>query len=268
MDFKDRIGHDAGANKLEDALTWAAANGIHYIDINTDRGPNHLDTWTDERISDVKATCQQHDIHLGNHTLSGVNVAEFSPFLSDAVDEYLKANIDLSQKLGCEWTIVHAGFHFTSNLLERKDASLERLKRIVAYAESVGALLLLENLNFEPDDAEVHYLAHTVEECRVYFDAIASKNFGMAFTINHANLVPDGIDGFLDAFGIDRIGEVRLADNNGDKEVHLNPGEGNIDFPAVFNRLEDSGYQGHYAMAFGSLDDRIKARDAFANYAR
>ena len=100
MDFKDRIGHDAGANKLEDALTWAAANGIHYIDINTDRGPNHMDTWTDERISAVKATCQQHDIHLGNHTLSGVNVAEFSPFLSDAVDEYLKANIDLSQKLG------------------------------------------------------------------------------------------------------------------------------------------------------------------------
>jgi sugar phosphate isomerase/epimerase len=144
---------------------------------------------------------------------------------------------------------------------------LARLKRIVAYAESVGALLLLENLNFEPDDAEVHYLAHTVEECRVYFDAITSKNFGMAFTINHANLVPDGIGGFLDAFGVDRIGEVRLADNNGDKEVHLNPGEGNIDFPAVFSRLEDSGYQGHYAMAFGSLDDRIKARDAFANYA-
>ena len=127
--------------------------------------------------------------------------------------------------------------------------------------------LLLENLNFEPDDAEVHYLAHTIEECKLYFDAIKSPNFGMAFTINHANLVPEGIDGFLDAFGVDRIGEVRLADNNGDKEVHLLPGEGNIDFPSVFRRIEDAGYTGHYSMAFGTLDDRIRARDEFAGYA-
>lgn len=267
MDFKDRIGHDAGTNRLEDALTWAAANGIHYIDLNADIGPNLLSTWTDERVKGVRATCQQHDIHLGLHTLSGVNVAEYSPVMSDAVDEYLKANIDLAQKIGCEWTIVHAGFHFTSNLQDRKDASLARMKRIVSYAESVGALLLLENLNFEPDAAEVHYLAHNVEECKAYFDAISSDQFGMAFTINHANLVPEGINGFLDAFGVDRIGEVRLADNNGDVEVHLNPGEGNIDFPAVFKRLEDAGYRGHYTMAFGSLDDRIKARDAFASYA-
>ena len=267
MDFKDRIGHDAGTNRLEEALTWAAANGIHYMDINADIGPNLMSTWTDERVKGVQATCQQHDIHLGLHTLSGVNVAEYSPIMSDAVDEYLKANIDLAQKIGCEWTIVHAGFHFTSNLQDRKDASLARLKRTTSYAESVGALILLENLNFEPDDAEVHYLAHNVEECKVYFDAIGSKNFGMAFTINHANLVPEGINCFLDAFGVDRIGEVRLADNNGDVEVHLNPGEGNIDFPAVFKRLEDSGYQGHYAMAFGSLEDRIKARDTFASYA-
>ena len=29
----------------------------------------------------------------------------------------------------------------------------------------------------------VHYLGHTVEECRYYFDAMASAHFGWAFTV-------------------------------------------------------------------------------------
>jgi sugar phosphate isomerase/epimerase len=178
--------------------------------------------------------------------------------VGEAVDRYLQGNIDLAKQLGCEWVVVHGGYHFSSAVKERMSASLERLKRAVEYAERAGVVLLLENLNFEPDDAEVHYLAHNVEECRYYFDAIASKHFGWAFTVNHAHLVPEGIDGFLDAFGIERIGEVRLADNLGYKEVHLKPGEGTIDFASLFQRLESAGYQKFYTMAFGSLEDKLE----------
>jgi sugar phosphate isomerase/epimerase len=73
--------------------------------------------------------------------------------------------------------------------------------------------------------------------------------------------VPEGIDGFLDTFGIERIGEVRLADNNGDYEVHIIPGEGNIDFNNLFTRLESTGYKGHYSMAYGSDEQRIDSRN-------
>ena len=79
--------------------------------------------------------------------------------------------------------------------------------------------------------------------------------------MHHAHLVPEGIAGFLDAFGVTRIGEVRLADNLGDKEVHLNPGAGNIDFASLFQRLESSGYPYHYMMAFGLLEDKLVGRD-------
>ena len=50
----------------------------------------------------------------------------------------------------------------------------------------------------------------------------------------------------------------------GYREVHLNPGQGNIDFAALFQRLELSGYQHHYMMAFGSLADKLVGRDYFA----
>jgi sugar phosphate isomerase/epimerase len=146
----------------------------------------------------------------------------------------------------------------------RQAAALARLQRAVAYDEQVGPRLLLENLNVEPADAEVRYMGHTVEECRYYFDAMASAHFGWAFTVNHAHLVPEGIAGFLDAFGVRHIGEVRLADSLGDKEAHLTPGAGNIDFAALFQRLESSGYPYHYMMAFGSLEDKLVGRDSLA----
>jgi sugar phosphate isomerase/epimerase len=268
VNLRDRIGYDAGSTRLEDALAWATANALHYVDFNADRGPNHLDSWNDARVQAVRESCARHDIHLGLHTASAVNVAELSPYVSDAVDAYLRANIDVAMRLGCEWLIVHGGYHFSSDIAARKAASLERLKRTVAYAEQANARLLLENLNFEPNDAEIHYLAHNIDECRYYFEAISSAHFGWAFTVNHANLVPEGIDGFIDAFGMSRIGEVRLADNLGDREVHLNPGEGNIDFVSLFTRLESSGYQGHYIMAFGDQADKLAARDFFEQCSR
>ena len=266
MSLRDRIGFDAGATNLEASLETARTHGFHYLDFNADTGPNRLGNWTDERAAAIRVTCHQNGIRLSLHTASSVNIAEFSPYVSEAVDQYLQSYIDLAALLDCNGVVVHGGYHFSSQLEARMLASLERLQRSVAYAEEKGVKLFLENLNFEPDGAEIHYLAHTVEECRYYFDAISSDSFGWAFTVNHSNLVPGGIDGFLDAFGAGRIGEVRLADNLGDKEVHLNPGEGNIDFPAVFHRLESSGYLGFYTMAFGSLEDKLKARDVFGGY--
>lgn len=266
MTFRDRIGFDAGPTRLEDALEWAVRHGFHFLDFNADIGPNHLDAWNDDRVRAVRQACERHDVHLGLHTLSGVNVAEFSPFVARAVDEYLQVNISLAARLACEWIVVHAGYHFSAQVDARMSASLERLTRVTAAAERAGQRLLLENLNREPTDAEVHYLAHTVDECRRYFDAIQSAHFGWAFTVNHAHLVPEGIGGFLDAFGVARIGEVRLADNRGDKEEHLPPGRGTIRFESLFKRLESSGYRGHYTMAFGTDTDKLAARDLFVGF--
>ena len=259
--LRQRIGFDAGTQDLESAIAWSILNDVKFIDFNCDIGPNHIDNWSEDRIENVKDLLSDNKIHVGIHTLSAVNIAEFSPRMSKAVDDYLAANIELGAKLGAEWITVHAGMHFTTEIEARREASIDHLKRATYLAEALEQKLLLENLNFEPDDAEVHYLAHTVEECLWYFDAIRKDAFGWAFTVNHANLVPDGINGFLKEFGTDRIGCVRLADNDGKIEVHMIPGEGNIDFKSMFQRLEGGGYSGHYTMAYGSPEQKLDSRD-------
>jgi len=266
----DRIGVDIGRRlRLEDGLDWAARHAVRYVDIQLDTGPNAFTTFDTARASDIRARCERHGIHLGLHTLSAINVAEYSPLVSEAVDAYLRAYVDASALLGAEWIIVHAGYHFTDDVELRMQAGLERLKRIVGYAETHGARLLLENLNKEPAEAEVHYLAHTPDEWRFYYDAIDSPAFALSFTANHAHLMPQGVEGFIATTPFDRVAEVRLADcfRNG-HEQHLRPGEGDFDFADLFRRVEATGFTGHYMNAFGSLDDMQVARHSFVAAAR
>ena len=259
MNLKDRIGIDIGRKlPLEDAIEWAAAHEVRFVDVQLDTGANALGTIDERRAAALRASCERHGVHLGLHTASAVNVAEYAPYVGDAVERYLEAYVDAAVLLGAEWIVMHAGFHFTSDREQRMAGGRERLRRIAAYAEQKGALILLENLNKEPEAAEVHYLAHTVEEWRFYFEAIQSSAFRLSFTVNHAHLVPEGVGGFVDALDMGQVEEVRLADcfRNG-YEVHLKPGAGDLDFPDMFKRIEGAGFIGHYMNAFGSLDDML-----------
>jgi sugar phosphate isomerase/epimerase len=263
MPDPSRIGIDIGEKlALEDGIDWAVQAGVQIIDLQLDGAGIRIDP---TRAHAIRDRCERHGIRLGLHTSSAVNVAELAPLVGDAVDQYLQAYVDAAAMLGAGWIVVHAGYHFSSNLTRRMEAGLQRLRRAVAYAETKNTRLLLENLNKEPADAEVHYLAHTVEGWRWYYEKIQSPAFPLSFTANHAHLVPDGVEGFLAAIPLDRVVEVRLADcfRNG-KEEHLLPGQGNFDFAGLFQELTRRGYQGHYMNAFGSLDDMLLARRRFA----
>ena len=269
--LRERIGVDLGGRRrLEDGLAWAAANDVRHVDACLEGAPGHLNApakWTAARVAEVRATCERHGIHLGLHSASAVNIAETSPLLAEAAEQYLATYLDVAQRLGAEWIVVHGGYHFTGDFAARLTASIERLERAADQAERAGVRLLLENLNREPEHAEIRYLAHNLEECREYFGRIRSPALGWAFAVNHAYLVPEGIDGLLDAMDVGRCGEVRLADSHGRWEEHLKPGEGTIDFARLFKRLEGGDYRGHYMLAFGSLDDMLAGREHFVRAA-
>ncbi|MGH7095708.1 MAG: sugar phosphate isomerase/epimerase family protein [Stellaceae bacterium] len=269
MSLRERIGVDVGHKLvLEDAVEWAAEHQVRTIDVELDSEDNAVHRIDGVRGARVRGLCERHGVRLGLHTASSVNVAETAPYVADAVEAYLTAYVDASIRLRARWIVMHAGFHFGSDKAERMRVGRERLRRIVAYAENKGATILLENLNKEPEAAEIHYLAHTVEEWRYYFDAIVSPALRLSFTANHAHLVPEGVAGFVASVDMRRAAEVRLADclRNG-HEVHLPPGKGDLDFADLFRRVEGAGFTGHYMTAFGSLDDMLAGRETLVRLA-
>jgi sugar phosphate isomerase/epimerase len=264
--LRDRIGIDVGRRlRLEDAVAWAEHHGVRHVDVQLDTGENAFTRLDGARSHAVRAAAERAGIRIGLHTASAVNVAEIAPLIGEATDAYLRGYIDAAARLDAAWIVVHAGFHFTSDVPARMQAGLDRLRRVLDHAEAMGARLLLENLNKEPPEAEVHYLAHTLDEWRWYYERLDSPAFGLSFTANHAHLVPEGVEGFLSAMPIGRVAEVRLADcfRNG-REEHLCPGQGDFDFPGLFRGLAAAGYQGVFTNAFGTLDDMLAARDLFA----
>ena len=262
--MKDRIGVDINQKlPLEQAVDWAVKHRVPYIDLCLDQTPELLEH-SSPRLRKARKQLENAGVHIGLHTLSAVNIAETSPFATSAADAYLAAYLDAAKKLGAGWVVVHGGYHFTSDKKARMEAAVSRIARAAKAAEKKKVKILLENLNPEPAQAEVHYLCADLEECRYYFERLDSPALGWSFTVNHAHIRPNSIDRFLKELDLERCGEVRLADCRGTHEEHLRPGEGTIDFPAMFAAIEASGYRGHYMQAFGSLDDMLKGRETLA----
>src|SRR5579862_4386147 len=128
-----RIGIDVGEKlPLEDAVDWASRHGVRIIDVQLDGGENAFTRIDAARAGRIRDRCERDGIRLGLHTSSAVNVAEMAPLVGDAVDAYLRAYVDAAASLGAGWIVVHAGYHFSSQVTRRMRAGLDRLRRAVA----------------------------------------------------------------------------------------------------------------------------------------
>ncbi|MGE3913664.1 MAG: sugar phosphate isomerase/epimerase family protein [Chloroflexota bacterium] len=267
MDHASRfVFSGPGSWPLEQAMEKGAELRFTRVDFNADGPANYPGTFTPERVQQVRRLAEQHGITLGIHSLSAVNMAEITPVMAAAADEYVRQNIELAHALGATHVVFHGGFHFSSDVEARFAASIARLKLAVQLAEERGIELHFENHNAEPEHAEIRYIPHTVAETRRFFDDVSSPKLRWACNVGHAMLVPDGFDGFLAAFGADNIGHVRLHDTNGLWEEHFRPGEGGgiVDFRHVFKSLHDRGYRGPFSIDFGRPEEKAEWRDRWA----
>lgn len=259
-----RIGIDfGGALPIEDAIAWAGDNDIRHIDVQIDADLMRLADGGPETEA-LRKQASERGVAVHLHTLSGMNMAEFSPFAAEAATRYLNAYIDAAAAIGAATVVVHGGYHFTADYDRRRAASLERLRHAIDRAAARNVVLMLENMNKEPADAEVKYLAHSLDECRYYFAQLPAPHIAWSFTVNHAHLLPEGIAGFVDGLDMSRCREVRIADCRGTVEEHLFPGDGTIDFADMFRRIERAGYRDRYTLAFGTPDDMLRGRAILA----
>jgi sugar phosphate isomerase/epimerase len=253
-----------GSWSLEQTLEWAAANAFGRIEFNADTPANYPASFDSSRVQTLRARAEGAGIRMAIHTLSAVNMAEITPVMAAAADEYVRQNMGLAGALGCDYIVVHGGFHFTSDVDRRMDAAIARISRAADQGSRVGLDVVLENHNLEPEHAEVRYMPHNVAEMRRYLDGLSASNIKWSANVGHAELVPEGFDGFLEAFGGARIAQVRLHDTHKRYEEHLIPGKGLVDFPDVFRKLTAIGFDGPFSLDFGRPDDKLEWRDKFA----
>ena len=143
----------------------------------------------------MRGFCAGAGLHIGIHTSSAVNNAEIAPFVGEAVDTYLRQNVELAA------AGVRVG-HRARGLPLRGRAppaggAVARIQRLHEVAAEKKVPLWFENHNKEPERAEIHYLPHNVEEhCFPDLpEPLDSPWFRWSFNAAHAHLVPEGIPG-------------------------------------------------------------------------
>jgi sugar phosphate isomerase/epimerase len=149
----------------------------------------------------------------------------------EAMDE-LKRAIDVSEDLPFSRMVLHMGGSRETADPRKRDAAFSSLEHLVLHAHHAGVTLALENTTSEMGDPA--YLRAFVDETRL-------TGLRFNFDIGHAHLADGTAEERLErnfAPMRDLIASVHLHDNHGEKDEHLPPYEGTIDWNAAIPLLK------------------------------
>jgi len=149
----------------------------------------------------------------------------------EAMDE-LKRAIDVAEDLPYQRMILHMGGSRETADPRKRDAAFSTLEHLVLHAHHCGVTLCIENTPSEMGAPA--YLRTFVDETRL-------SGLRFNFDIGHAHLsdgpeeerIPKSFEPMREL-----VAGVHLHDNHGDKDEHLAPYAGNIDWPAATKLLK------------------------------
>ena len=151
----------------------------------------------------------------------------------EAMDE-LKRAIDVSEDLPFSRMVLHMGGSRETADPRKRDAAFSSLEHLVLHAHHAGVTLALENTTSEMGDPA--YLRAFVDETRL-------TGLRFNFDIGHANLADGPAEERLEkSFAPlrDLVASVHLHDNHGEKDEHLPPYDGSIDWGAAIPLLKSA----------------------------
>ena len=217
----DRI-FEAGFRQIE---IFGAPEHLSY------RDPNHVKDAA-QWFSDLGVTLHSLHAPLNSEPGSGrrggfaISVAYTQRRLRiDSMDE-IKRTLEVAERLPFRFLVLHLGLEQDEYDLERFDAAFTSLEHLRIFAKERGVSLLLEN-----SPGEINTPARLLE----FLDYTHLSNVGICFDVGHAHLAGN----VREAFGVvrGRVTSIHLHDNRGEKDDHLIPFEGSIDWPGLMKDL-------------------------------
>ena len=145
----------------------------------------------------------------------------------DAMDE-IKRALESAEYIPLRNLVVHLGAGDDEWSPRTIEFAITALEHLGAFARPLGVRLLVENLLSEVTTPQ--HLVTILEMGHL-------DNVGVCLDLGHAHMTV-GIAEAIATFGV-RIVSVHVHDNHAQKDEHLWPGDGTIDWPATANALKD-----------------------------
>jgi sugar phosphate isomerase/epimerase len=151
----------------------------------------------------------------------------------EAMDE-LKRVIDVADDLPYSRLILHMGGSRETADPRKRDAAFSTLEHLILHAHHAGVAICVENTTSEMGDPA--YLRAFVDETRL-------SGLRFNFDIGHGHLADFAEEERLEKSFLplrELVSSVHLHDNHGEKDEHLPPYDGNIDWPNAIKILQSA----------------------------
>ena len=149
----------------------------------------------------------------------------------DAMDE-IKRAVELAEHIPFRFLVQHIGLPNESFQERKFEAAMTSIEHLRAFAKPLGVRVLLENIPNELSTPErlVEFIRTT------HFDDV-----GVCFDTGHAHMMGDVIAAF-DTLK-DHIHSTHVHDNHKDRDAHLWPGAGSIEWKPLLERLAEAPHR-------------------------
>ncbi len=146
----------------------------------------------------------------------------------DAMDE-IKRAIEIAESIPFRFLIQHIGISGEAYDERKFEAAMTSIEHLRAFAKPLGVRILIENIPNELSVPErlIEFIQTT------HFDDV-----GVCFDLGHANIMSDVTQAFKTLSA--HICSTHVHDNNKDRDSHLWPGDGNIDWKQAIEMLRSA----------------------------
>jgi len=202
---------------------------------------------SESRFQNIQKCLEKCEIEVTNLNVNTVagwyntksSIEKFEPSLSNKNEKlrtwrisYTKKAIDIASKLNAPNISITSGVsnNLHKNSLKNFQLSVEKLAE---YAEERNVKLAIE---YEP--------GLLIGKADDVFPLIKKfSNVGLNFDVCHAAVLDEQISTVIEKFG-EKIFHTHISDCKNREHFHLIPGEGSVDFQAMYYSLLKTGYNG------------------------
>jgi sugar phosphate isomerase/epimerase len=197
--------------------------------------PGHFNYRSPEAVRDFASALEEYALRL--HSLHSPTERDLAPGREsgmpisicdterirrvDAVDEVKRA-LEIAERVPFRFLVQHLGRGHQSMDSRSIDAAFSSLEHLAIFAKERGVTIALENTPNELGSPES--LDHLIKETHL-------RDVKFCFDIGHAHM-EDGVEKSFEVMR-DRVVTAHIHDNHGDKDEHLLPFEGTIDWDAA-----------------------------------
>jgi len=231
-------------NDLIDYLPVMEKEGIFNVEV---RGyPPRVDYHNKNYIKNLKNALMEnnikvHSYHLPFHPEDGFDISrgtlQRAPTEINHMIDEIKMSLDAMMYLGGGVAILHPGDTIESSgeKEERYKHSRENIGKILEHCEKNRIKLAVENMPSGKMGERVSDVYNLISDFN-------SEYIGICFDTSHANMASGDAPSEIKKC-CDKLFTIHVSDNNGKKDQHYLPFDGNIDWPSFWKELNNLNYK-------------------------